>query len=401
MPLYLKIAIRYLFSFKSKALSFMSIISILGVIVGVSALLITLAVMSGFMWGLKNKILQNSPHIVVFKVADKFEDYKNIYPVLNKIKDIEDYEPFIYFQALASDRENSVPVIVRGVPADKDKNILGLDKRIVEGKYDLSNGNVIIGKELALSLGLSVGDEIVLISPFGRKTPIGYIPRVKRFKVAGIVDFGFFKYDDSYVGMSLENAQKFFNMKNSITGIQLKVKDPFIADEVKGKLSKYLQFPYIIRTWQEMNKSLFQALQLEKFAMFLVITLIVLVASFNISSLLITKARDKRRDIGILKTMGADSGFILKVFLWQGLIIGFIGTTIGVIIGFLVIYIGDTYHLVKLNPEVYMMEYLPLKTSLRDFVMVYISSIIICFISSIIPAYMSSKEIPAEILRNE
>ena len=401
MPLYLKIAIRYLFSFRSKALSFMSIISILGVIVGVSALLITLAVMSGFMWGLKNKILQNSPHIVIFKVADKFEDYKNLYPILDKVKQVEDYEPFIYFQALASDRENSVPVIVRGVPAEKDKNILGLDKRIIEGRYDLSNGNVIIGRELALSLGLSVGDEIVLISPFGRKTPIGYIPRVKRFKVAGIVDFGFFKYDDSYVGMSLENAQKFFNMKSSITGIQLKIKDPFIANEVKAELSKYIQFPYIIRTWQEMNKSLFQALQLEKFAMFLVITLIVLVASFNISSLLITKARDKRRDIGILKTMGADSSFILKVFLWQGLIIGFIGTTIGVIIGFLVIYIGDTYHLVKLNPEVYMMEYLPLKTSIWDFVMVYISSIVICFISSIIPAYMSSKEIPAEILRNE
>jgi len=401
MPLYLKIAIRYLFSFKSKALSFMSIISILGVVVGVSALLITLAVMSGFMWGLKNKILQNSPHIVIFKVDDRFEDYKSLYPTLDKLEQIEEYEPFIYFQALASDRENSTPVIVRGVPPEKDKRILGLDKRIVEGKYDLSGKNVIIGRELALSLGLSVGDEIVLISPFGRKTPIGYIPRVKRFNISGIVDFGFFKYDDSYVGMSLENAQKFFNMKNSITGIQLKIKNPFEANKVKDQLSQYIEFPYIIRTWQEMNKSIFQALQLEKFAMFLVIALIVLVASFNISSLLITKARDKRKEIGILKTMGADNSFILKVFLWQGLIIGFIGTTLGVIIGFLVIYIGDTYHLIKLNPEVYMMEYLPLKTSIWDFVAVYISSIFICFISSIIPAYMSSKEIPAEILRNE
>ena len=401
MPLYLKIAVRYLFSFKSKALSFMSIVSILGVIVGVSALLITLAVMSGFMWGLKNKILQNSPHIVIFKVDDKFEDYKNLYPYFEKVKDIEEYEPFVYFQALASDRENSVPVIVRGVPPEKDKKILGLDKRIIEGKYDLSGKNVIIGKELALSLGLDVGDNIVLISPFGRKTPIGYIPRVKKFKVAGIIDFGFFKYDDSYVGMSLENAQRFFNMKGSITGIQLKVKNPFEVEKVKSELSQYIKFPYIIRTWQEMNKSLFQALQLEKFAMFLVIALIVLVASFNISSLLMTKARDKRKEIGILKTMGADNSFILKVFLWQGLIIGFIGTTIGVLIGFLVIYIGDTYHLIKLNPEVYMMEYLPLKTSFRDFIMVYVSSIFICFISSIVPAYMSSKEIPAEILRND
>ncbi len=401
MPLYLKIAIRYLFSFKSKALSFMSIISILGVIVGVSALLITLAVMSGFMWGLKNKILQNSPHIVIFKVDNSFTDYESLYPYLRKVKDVEEFEPFVYFQALASDRENSVPVIVRGVPPEKDRKILGLDKRIVEGKYDLSGRNVIIGKELALSLGLSVGDEIVLISPFGRRTPIGYIPRVKRFRVAGIVDFGFFKYDDSYVGMNLENAQKFFNMKNSITGLQLKIKDPFKADEVKKELSRYIQFPYVIRTWQDMNKSLFQALQLEKFAMFLVITLIVLVASFNISSLLITKARDKRKEIGILKTMGADNNFILKVFLWQGLIIGFIGTTIGVLIGFTVIYVADTYHLIRLNPEVYLMEYLPLKTSLKDFVMVYISSIFICFISSIIPAYMSSREIPAEILRNE
>ncbi len=401
MPLYLKIALRYLFSRGSKALSFMSFISILGIIVGVSALLITLAVMSGFSWGLKKKLLETTPHIVIFKVDNQFNDYKFLYQFLDINQNVVAYEPFVFSQALLSTKDNSLPVLIRGVPPEKDKKILNLDKKIIRGEYDLSDSKIIIGRELAFMLGVDVGDTVNIVSPFGRKTPIGFIPRIKKFTISGIVDFGFYKYDSSYVGMSLKNSQKLLGMKKSVTGIQIKVKEPFKSEEVKKQLKQVIGFPYIVRSWQDMNKTLFQALQLEKFAMFLVIALIVLVASFNIASLLITKARDKRKEIGILKAMGANNGFILKVFLWQGLLIGFIGTTIGVIIGFTIIYIGDTYHLVKLNPEVYMMEYLPLKTSVLDFVLVYISSMIICFISSIVPAYFSSREIPADVLRNE
>ena len=403
MPLYIKIALKYLLSLKSKALSFMTVISFIGITVGVSALLITLAVMSGFQWGLKEKLLETSPHIVIFKITGKFTEYKDLYPYFKNIKDIVDYQPFVYSQALASKGGNVKSITIRGVDPDKDKKIMALNTKIIAGNYDdLKKPNhVLIGKDVALSLDVWVGDSFKIMSPFGRKTPLGFIPKIKKVYVAGIVDFGMYEYDSTYVQMPLKEAQKFFDMKDSITGIQIKVKDPFKADIVKKELEKYLSYPYLIRSWMDLNKSLFQALQLEKLAMFMVIALIVLVASFNISSLLITKAREKRKDIAILKTIGADSRFILKVFLWQGLLIGITGTVVGTIIGLTVIYVADTYHLVKLNPEVYMISYLPLKISFIDISAVFVSSLLICFVSSILPAYFASKELPAEVLRYE
>ncbi len=403
MPLTVQIALKYLLSLRSKALSFMTVISFVGITVGVSALLITLAVMSGFQWGLKEKILETSPHIVIFKITGKFTEYKTLYEYFADNKEIVAYQPFIFSQALASKGGNVKSVNIRGVNPDKDKNIMKLNEKVIAGSYDsLKKPNyVLIGKDVAAALDLWVGDSFNLMSPFGRKTPLGFLPKVKKVYVGGIVEFGMYEYDSTFVQMKLKEAQKFFDMGDSVTGIQLKLKDPYRADLVKKELSKYISYPYIIRSWTDLNKSLFQALQLEKLAMFLVIALIVLVASFNVSSLLITKAREKRKDIAILKTVGADSSFILKVFLWQGMLIGIAGTLSGTLIGAGIIYITDTYHLVKLNPEVYMIDYLPLKTSLFDMLSVFISSLLICFASSIIPAYFASKDVPAEVLRYE
>ncbi len=405
MPLYIEIAKRYLFSVKNKALSFMTIISLIGIIVGVSALIITLGVMNGFQYGLKQKILETAPHIVIMKVVDNFplKEVDKLALKLSAIREIEDFEPFIYSQALASVGSTVESVFVRGVDPEKDKKIMGIHKHVISGNYDSikKDNTVIIGKDLAMALGLSIGDTFNLMSPFGRKTPFGYIPKILKVKVGAIAYFGMFEYDTSFVGMNLQTAQRLLDMKGKITGIQIKLKDPYKAQVVKAQLEKVLDPIYIVRTWIDMNKSLFQALKFEKLAMFLVITLIVIVASFNISSLLITKAREKRKDVAILKTIGADKSFILKIFLWQGMILGILGTIIGVIIGVAVVYIADTYHLVKLNPEVYMMSYLPLKVSLGDVFVVAVSSLVICFISSIIPAYFASKEIPAEVLRYE
>ncbi len=403
MPLYIKIALKYLFSLKSKALSFMTVVSFIGITVGVSALLITLAVMSGFQWGLKEKILQTSPHIVIFKMNGPFTEYRSLYDYFSNIKEIEAYQPFVYSQALASKGGNVKSVNIRGVDPEKDKKIMKVNQKLIAGKYDdlKKENHVLIGKDVAVFLDIWVGDSFKIMSPFGRKTPLGYLPKIKKVYVAGIVDFGMYEYDSTYIQMRIDEAQKFFDMKGAVTGIQLKLKDPYKADVVKKQLERYISYPYLIRTWMDLNKSLFQALQLEKLAMFLVIALIVLVASFNVSSLLITKAREKRKDIAILKTIGADSGFILKTFLWQGMLIGISGTVFGTLIGFVVIYFADTYHLVKLNPEVYMIDYLPLKTSIFDIGSVFISSLGICFVSSILPAYFASKDIPAEVLRYE
>ncbi len=404
MPLYIKIAVKYLFSLKSKALSFMTIISLIGITVGVSALLVTLSVMSGFQYGLKEKLLETNPHILIMKMGQHFENYEEIAnKYLKNFPDVVDYEPFIYINAIASKDSFMTPVIVRGIIPSKDKIIMGVDKKLIAGDYEklkLDN-QVILGRDAALTLNVWVGDSINLLSPFGKKTPIGFVPKIKKVFVAGIVSFGIYEIDSTYVAMNLKSAQSFFDMKNSVTGIQLKIKDPYSADIVKEKLQTLLPADFIIRSWIDLNRSLFQALQLEKLGMFLVLGLIVLVASFNISSLLITKAREKRKDIAIFKTIGADNNFILKTFLWQGMIIGILGTLLGTIIGLTVIHIADYYHLIRLNPEVYLIEYLPLKISNGEIFAVIISSLLICFISSIFPAKAASKEVPAEVLRYE
>jgi len=383
----------------------MTIISLIGITVGVSALLITLAVMSGFQYGLKEKILETTPQVVILKLTNKFweDEYIKIEKKLKNIPEIEDFQPFIYSQALASIGSFVQSIFIRGVIPEKDKKIMKTDTKIIEGNYESINepNTIIVGKELAIILDVDVGDKINIVSPYGRKTPLGYIPKIMKVKVGAIASFGLYEYDSNYVQMNLKDAQKFLNMPQQISGIQLKLKDPYLADTVKKKLESILDYKYIVRTWIDMNKTLFQALKLEELAMFLVIALIILVASFNISSLLITKSREKRKDIAILKTVGADNIFILKIFLWQGMIIGIIGTISGLVIGLTVIHFADTYHIIKLNPEVYMMEFLPLKISFTETIIVSTSSLLICFISSIIPAYFASKEIPAEMLRYE
>lgn len=220
-------------------------------------------------------------------------------------------------------------------------------------------------------------------------------------EVVAIAEFGIYEYDSMFVMMDLNSAMEFFDTKGGFTGIQVKIKDPFKADIIKREIEKKIEYPYIARSWMDMNKSMFQALELEKLAMFLVITLIVVVASFNISSLLITKSREKRKEIGILRTMGATKNFIMAVFISQGLIIGLIGTFLGVLIGLSIVYIADTYHLVKLNPEVYLIDYLPLKISFLEVLITILASILICFISSVLPARSASASIPAEVIRYE
>ncbi|NPA51356.1 MAG: FtsX-like permease family protein [Aquificae bacterium] len=405
MPLYIELALKYLFSIRSKALSFMTFISIIGITVGVSALLITLAVMSGFEYGLKTKIVDNNPHILVLKLGGYIDSQELplLEEKLNQIKDIQAIEPIIYTQAVAKKKNNITPVFVKGIIPQKEKQVSHLDKKIIAGDFSLleKTGFAVIGSDLAFILDVWIGDKINIFSPYGKRTPFGYVPKTKTFQISAIADFGVYELNSTFVAINLLDAQQLFNLENRFTGIQLRLKNPMQADTVKQKLLSILPSQYIIKSWIDINRSLFQALQLEKFGMFLVLTLIVLVASFNISSLLITKSREKRKEIAILKTLGATNSFILKIFIWQGIIIGMIGITLGLILGITTIFVADHYHLIKLNPEVYMIEYLPLKISLEESIAVVVSALVISFLSSLIPAKMASKEIPVEILRYE
>lgn len=401
MPLYIRIAFRYLFSIKSKALSFMAVVSILGVMLGVSALIITLAVMNGFMYGIKTKLLETAPHIMIIKAEGEFYGDSQVWQEIKDTTGVVGYQPFVYTQGLLAKDSNISAVYVRGVDPSRDRRFMAVDRKLVAGTYDISGGDrVIIGRDLAISLGVWVGDKVNLMSPVGKKTPFGFMPKVKQVEVAGIVEFGIFEYDSSFVMMELNEAIEFFETKG-YTGIQLKLSDPFDADRIKKEIEKKVVFPYIVKSWTDINRSMFQALELEKLAMFMVITLIVVVASFNISSLLITKAREKRKEIGILRTMGATRGFIMSVFVWQGLMIGVIGTLCGVVLGVSAVYVADSYHLVRLNPEVYLIDYLPLKISAVEVVVTMFASLGICLASSVFPARSAAASIPAEVIRFE
>lgn len=403
MPLFIKIAIRYLFSLKSKTLSFMTVISIVGVMLGVSALIVTLSVMNGFMYGIKTKLLQTAPHIMIIKAEGGFDDPSSIWSRLKKISGVVDYEPFIYTQGLVSKNSNIMAIYVRGVDPIKDKQFMSVDRRMVAGDYDKLNRKdaVIVGKDLALSLGVWIGDKVNLMSPIGRKTPFGFLPKIKEVEIVGVAEFGIYEYDSTFVMMDIHSAMEFFDTNGSFTGLQIKVDNPFKVDIIKNSIEKEIEYPYIVKSWMDINRSMFQALELEKFAMFLVITLIVIVASFNISSLLITKAREKRKEIGILRTMGATKGFIMAIFVSQGIIIGLIGTFLGVLFGLALVYIADSYKLIKLNPEVYLIDYLPLKISFIEILSIVLASVFICFISSLFPARSASASIPAEVIRYE
>lgn len=404
MPLYLTLALRYLTSSKSRTVSFMAIISTIGVTLGVCALIITLSVMSGFMYGIKTKFLQTAPELMIIKAEGNFTDYDKL---AKKVKqnnpDILDYQYFVYTQGLLAKDNNITAIYVRGVDPEKDREFMEINKKLIVGNYnDIKKPDtVIVGRDVALTLNVWIGDRVNLMSAIGKKTPFGFLPRVKEVEIVGIADLGIYEYNSSFVMTDIGLARNFFDMQDSVTGVQFKLKDPFVAEEVKSKIERQIDFPYIVKSWMDLNKSMFQALELEKLAMFLVITLIVVVASFNISSLLITKAREKRKEIGILRTMGADRRFIEKVFVTQGMLIGITGTATGLLLGLSAVYFADTYHLIKLNPEVYLIDYLPLKISIYEIVVVVLSSLAICFVSSFFPARSASIPIPAEVIRYE
>jgi lipoprotein-releasing system permease protein len=260
---------------------------------------------------------------------------------------------------------------------------------------------IILGKELASSIGAFKGDIINVLSPVGEIGPLGMLPKIKKFRVAAIFEVGMFEYDLNLVLTDIGPAQEFFGMKEDITGIELRLSDIYKAPVVRERLQEKLGFPLYVRDWMQMNRNLFSALKLEKFAMFIILILIILVASFNIVSTLIMNVIEKKREIAILKAMGATNKGIMTIFMLQGLFIGLLGTIIGVAGGYLLTYVLNTYQIIKLPADVYYLSHLPVKTKGFDFMVVSLSAIIISFLATIYPAWQAAKLNPVEPLRYE
>jgi len=409
LPYQIFIALRYLKSKKKyRGVSVNTAISIGGVAVGVMALLVVLSVMTGFQQDIQRKILGATAHIIIrdYKGAMTESGYDEVVEKLKTERDIVSFAPFVMGQVMVSSGKRAHGVYLRGIePASESKTteiLSHIRDGSIRGLADEGGlPGIILGKELAANLGVFTGEKVNIISPVGEIGPMGMLPKVKQFRVAAIFEIGMFEYDSNLVLTGIGPARDFFGLKNEITGIQLKLNDIYKATQVKKRLQEKLGFSYQVMDWMQMNKNLFSALKLEKFAMFVILVLIVLVASFNIISNLIMNVIEKSREIAILKAIGATNRGIMTVFMLQGLFIGLIGTAIGITGGFATGYVLNRFEIIKLPADVYYLSHLPVKMELFDFVTVCVSAIIISFLATLYPAWQAAKLRTVEPLRYE
>lgn len=397
------IARRYLKSKGGKFFSSGATTAIAGIFVGVAAIIIVLSVMNGFHQELKNRILGLTPHIIVTKYSyEPINNYDSLLTSIRTFPGIASVEPFVYSKTIIRKESTSDGIIVRGIMNNSGTQIIDLKKNIIQGNFDISNDNIILGIDLARSVGARVGDDISLVAPFaGEATPFGFLPKVKRYNVAGIFDAGMYDYNATLVYVGLKNLQDFLQMGDAITGFEIKLKDINNTIKISRGIRQKLQFPYRVQDWISMNRNIFTALRLEKIVTFIVLVLIVLVAAFGIIGMLVTMVIRKTKEIGILNAMGTTKKSIVKIFILTGFLIGVIGTISGTIFGVAVSLILDRYRIINLPGDVYFIKNLPVQVELSDVLLVFAVALIISLLSTIYPAYKASKLTPVEAIRNE
>jgi lipoprotein-releasing system permease protein len=420
MPFELFIGLRYLKAKrKSTFISIITFISTAGVALGVMALIVVLAVMTGFENDLKEKILGTNAHIVVIRSGAPMQEYRAVMEKLKGFKGVQAATPFIYNQVMLSSGKNVSGVVLRGIDVVTDRQVTRLSKSIVEGSIDglepeMGQGSdttpgLMVGKELAKHLNLFLGDKVNVISPMGNITPLGMMPRMKPFKVTGIFNTGMFEYDSTLAYVSLDQAQRFFDLGDTVTGIQLKVEDVYHTDALARSINRDMGSNFYARDWMQMNKNILFALKTEKIVMFIILTLIVLVAAFGIASTLFMVVMEKNRDIAILKSMGATAASIMKIFVLEGLIIGIIGTVFGVISGLLIaLNLEPIINVVQkvtgqdfFNKDIYYLDHFPSLVVPADVLLISVTAILISFLATLYPAWQASRMLPAEALRYE
>ena len=400
------IALRYLKGGRGNPfLSIITLISITGVTLGVAALIITLSVMNGFHEDLRDKIVGTNAHLVILKEgAEGLANYKELGRRVERMDHVLAASPFIFGQAMIRSSTSSLGVVVRGIDIDKETGVTALAENIIKGRLkDFGPNGLILGKELAMSLGADVGEWVRVISPKGIAMPVGMKPRFKNFKVIGIFDTGMYEYDSTLAYVTLDSARRLFGMENVITGLQVKIDNIYLAHKLDRVIQKELGYPYWVRNWMELNSNLFAALRMEKITMTVILVLIILVAAFNIASALIMKVIRKTKEIGILKAMGAQRRSIMSIFILEGLIIGFMGTLLGTFIGSLICFLQDKYHFVKLpgGGEVYYISILPISIKESDILLIILATIGISLLATIYPAWRGARLDPVEAIRYE
>jgi lipoprotein-releasing system permease protein len=412
------VSFRHLSAKKSqKFISLNTWISIAGVALGVMALIVVIAVMSGFSKDLRDKILGTNSHIVVSNINRvMIENYNDIIEKVRSVEGVTAAAPFIMNQVMLINGDRVSGIVVRGIDPAKEGTVSDLGKNMVsgsisdlkvkrslskklDGKGKKSRPGIIIGKELSRRMGANVGDIVSMVSPVSRVTPVGLIPRMKLFKVVGVFESGMYEYDANLSFILLKSAQIFFSMKNGISGIEARVSDIEQAGNIASLVQNKLGFPYLVRDWMRMNRNLFSALKLEKVVMFIILILIIFVAAFNIVSTLFMLVMEKAKEIAILKSMGASSKSIIKIYSYQGLFIGLVGTFLGCATGFSIVpnlneivsFIESIFGIVAFPSDVYYLDRIPSKIQYMDSFLIIIFSVLICLVASLYPAWRASK----------
>ncbi len=414
----LMIAWRYLKSKRKDGfISVISFLSFIGITLGVATLIVVMSVMNGFREEMLSKILGMNGHITILsKYAGK--NITNHKQLANKIENITEIKdkiisnvPSIEMQVMGSSNNNSYGIMVRGVEFDDIKKIKPLFESIKTtiDKNKFNSGEIIVGESLAKKMGVWIGDEITIATAKGNITAFGTIPRIKSYTIVDVFKTGMSSYDANYIYMSLNEAQMFFNMKGQIEFIEIFLQNPDIAVKMTEVLNKNLSDLYIATNWKNQNSSFVSALDVERNVMFLILSLIILIASFNIVSSLVMLVKDKSFDIAILRTIGATKTSIMKIFLLSGGIIGFVGTISGGILGLIVSYnIEDIRQFLQkilgkelFSSDVYFLSTLPSKIDYVEFFWVIVSSFIISLLATIYPSKKASKQEPVNVLRYE
>ncbi len=409
------IGMRYLQARRRETfISLITIISVLGVMIAVMTLNVVMAVMSGFEETLRDRLLGINAHIAIVRSGEPMQDYEKVIEQVKSDSDVVAASPTIYGQVMLTSGSRVSGVVVRGVDPDRVNNVVNIQKYLlggslaglktqhaiqVEDRTVLLPG-IILGERLANQLGVFQGSPVQVVSPLGSPTAIGVIPKVRRFAVAGVLKTGMSEIDSTLVFMGLSEAQKFFDLGAAVTNIELRIRNVNQSREVADQIQRRLGFPYFAEDWTRLWPNLFSALQLEKTVYFLVLLLMVLIGAFNIVSTLVMVVMEKKKDIAILRSMGATQQSIRKIFLLKGCLIGVVGTILGVVLGLLVCALIANYPF-KLPDGVFLISTVPVRIYLTNFVVVACASFVVCLLASIYPARQAAKLDPVEIIRYE
>ena len=389
-------------------LSLSTFISTAGIAVGVMALIVVIGVMTGFDQDLKKKILSVNAHVLVMKTGSAFTSYQKEVAEIQAMPGVISATPFIYTQVMYSAPGNVSGGVIRGLDLEIIRRGGPQALEVLQGRFaDLAEGGkddpprIAIGNEMARNLNLSLGDYLNIISPLGTLTPMGRLPRMKAFRVTAIFHSGMYEFDNSLVYTSIPALQEFLGLGHRITGLEVEIKDIYAADRVEEAIQKKLGPSFYTKNWMQMNRSLFAALKLEKITMFIILTLIILVAAFGIASTLFMMVMKKTREIAILKSMGATRQSVMKIFMMNGLVIGGLGTVLGLGLGLGLCGILKRYQFISLPKDVYYISTLPVQIQTLDVLSIVLAAMAISFLATLYPSWQAARLDPVEAIRYE